>query len=86
MGYYWYWVVEYYNLNLFVGFVFEILIGCFVYEMLSMWIGLGGVMLFYYSLLKVVEIFWMLEIFIFGCIDLGIGCVFGIDGKIMVVF
>lgn len=46
-------------------------------------VGLGGVMLLYYSLYKVVENFCVLEVLYLNCIDFGVGRVFG--GMLIVI-
>lgn len=44
-GYYWFWVVEYYNNDEIVGFVFEVFLGYFVVSIRKICLVLGGVML-----------------------------------------
>lgn len=65
--------------------VIEILIVFVVVWIGWICVGLGGVMLFNYLLLKVVENFMSLEVLFLGCIDFGLGCVFGIDGCMVLV-
>lgn len=68
-----------------VSVVILVLIGYFVVNIIILYFGFGGVMLFNYFLLVIVEQFGILNIFYFGWIDFGFGCVLGSDQLIMCV-
>lgn len=77
LGYYWYWFVEYYVVLVFVSLVLEVLVVWVLVQIWCICIGSGGVMLCYYVLYKVVENFNLLVVLVLGCVDLGVGKVFG---------
>lgn len=54
-GYYRYWLVEYYNMIGIVSVVTLVLIGYLVVNIIMLYLGFGGVMLFNYLLLVIVE-------------------------------
>lgn len=54
-GYYCYWLVEYYNMIGIVSVVILVLIGYLVVNIIILYFGFGGVMLFNYLLLVIVE-------------------------------
>lgn len=62
-----------------VSVVILVLIGYLVVNIIMLYLGFGGVMLFNYLLLVIVEQFGMFNIFYLGRIDLGLGCVLGSD-------
>lgn len=84
-GYYCYWLVEYYNMFGIVSVVMVVLIGYVVGGIWCICVGVGGIMLFNYLFLQVVEQFGMLVLLYLDCIDFGLGCVLGIDQLIVCV-
>lgn len=54
-GYYRYWLVEYYNMIGIVSVVTSVLIGYLAANIITLYLGFGGVMLFNYLSLVIVE-------------------------------
>ena len=73
LGYYRYWLAEHHSINALADPCPEILVARVAAETSRIRVGTGGVLLPYYSPLKVAEQFRMLEALYPGRIDLGIG-------------
>ena len=73
LGFHRYWLAEHHNMRGLADPVPEILLGALAGETSRIRVGTGGVLLPYYSPLKVAEIFRMYEALFPGRIDLGIG-------------
>jgi luciferase family oxidoreductase group 1 len=73
LGYYRYWLAEHHSISALADPCPEILVARVVAETSRIRVGTGGVLLPYYSPLKVAEQFRMLEALSPGRIDLGIG-------------
>jgi luciferase family oxidoreductase group 1 len=73
LGYYRYWLAEHHSITALADPCPEILVARVVAETSRIRVGSGGVLLPYYSPLKVAEQFRMLEALFPGRIDLGIG-------------
>jgi len=73
LGYHRYWLAEHHNMRGLADPSPEILLGQVVAATSRMRVGTGGVLLPYYSPLKVAEVFRMYENLFPGRIDLGIG-------------
>lgn len=84
-GYIRIWYVEYYGLDVFVSVMLEILVVYIVSVIEKICVGVGGIMIMYYVLFKVVEMFKILAVLYFDWIDLGMGCLFGGSFLIMLV-
>src|SRR4051812_49873230 len=80
-GYYRYWLAEHHALQALADPCPEILVARVAAATSRIRVGTGGVLLPYYSPLKVAEIFRMLEALYPGRIDLGIGRAPGGDSK-----
>jgi luciferase family oxidoreductase group 1 len=73
LGYERYWVAEHHGIPSHAGTAPEILVARIAAETTGIRVGSGGVLLQYYSPMKVAEIFRVLEALTPGRIDLGIG-------------
>jgi luciferase family oxidoreductase group 1 len=73
LGYYRYWLAEHHNMRGLADPAPEILLGAIGAATSSIRVGTGGVLLPYYSALKVAEVFRMYQALFPGRVDLGIG-------------
>ncbi len=81
LGFHRYWLAEHHNMRGLADPCPEILVGQVAAATSTIRVGTGGVLLPYYSALKVAEIFRMHEALHPGRIDLGIGRAPGGDGR-----
>ncbi len=79
LGYHRYWVAEHHDTPSLAGTAPEILVAAVAAATTTIRVGTGGVLLPYYSPLKVAEVFRMLHTLFPGRIDLGIGRAAGTD-------
>ncbi len=79
LGYHRYWLAEHHNMRGLADPCPEIMVARVAAATSRMRVGTGGVLLPYYSALKVAEVFRMLEALFPGRIDLGIGRAPGSD-------
>lgn len=79
LGYHRYWLAEHHNSASLAGTAPEILAACVASRTSSIRVGAGGVLLPYYSPLKVAEVFRTLHALFPGRIDLGVGRAAGAD-------
>jgi len=79
LGYRRFWLAEHHNTPSLAGTAPEILVGAVAAATSTIRVGSGGVLLPYYSPLKVAEVFRMLHTLFPGRIDLGIGRAAGTD-------
>jgi len=81
MGYHRYWLAEHHAISALADPCPEVLLARLGAETKRMRIGTGGVLLPYYSALKVAEVFRMLEALYPGRVDLGLGRAPGGDAR-----
>jgi len=79
LGYHRYWLAEHHDTPSLAGTAPEILVAAVAAATTTIRVGSGGVLLPYYSPLKVAEVFRMLHTLFPGRIDLGIGRAAGTD-------
>jgi len=79
LGYHRYWLAEHHDTPSLAGTAPEILVAAVAAATTTIRVGTGGVLLPYYSPLKVAEVFRMLHTLFPGRIDLGIGRAAGTD-------